>query len=88
MGIIPHEGYNQYTLENHSTADLYYDATTQTLGCASPTTSTVLYFTMQLRCIFIHPRVYEISRVHGFVLAVFPLKYGFIIVQRYLSCIF
>ena len=23
---IPHEGYNTYTLENHSTADLYYDA--------------------------------------------------------------
>ena len=64
--IIPHEGYNPHTLENHSTADLclYYDATTQTLGSIFPTTSTVL--SMQLECISIHPRVYEISRVHGF----------------------
>ena len=23
--IIPHEGYNPYTLESHSTADLYHD---------------------------------------------------------------
>ena len=38
---------------------------------------------MQLWCIFIHPRIYEISRVHAFLyLAVFPLKYGFIIVQN------
>ena len=33
------------------------------------------------RCIFIYLRVYEISRIHGFCKAVFPLKYGFIIVQ-------
>ena len=35
--IIPHEGYNPYTI-------LYYDATTQTLRSVSPTTSTVLYY--------------------------------------------
>ena len=45
------------------TADLYYDATTKTLGSVSLLQS--LYFTMQLGCIFIHPKVYEISRVHG-----------------------
>jgi hypothetical protein len=38
--IIPHEGYNPYTLENHSTADLYYDATNQTVGSVS----TILYY--------------------------------------------
>jgi hypothetical protein len=38
--IIPHEGYNPYTFENHSTADLYYDATNQTLGSIS----TILYY--------------------------------------------
>ena len=70
--IIPHEGYNPYTLENHSTADLYYDATTQTLGSVSLPQS--LYFTMQLGCIFIHPRVYEISRVHGFCTSCFSFE--------------
>ena len=70
--IIPHKGYNPYTLENHSTADLYYDATTQTLGCVSLPQS--LYFTMQLGCIFIHPRVYEISRVHGFCTSCFSFE--------------
>ena len=33
-----------------------------------------LYFTMQLRCIFIHPRVYEISRVHGFCTSCFSFE--------------
>ena len=70
--IIPHEGYNPYTLENHSTADLYYDATTQTLGSVSLPQS--LYFTMQLGCIFIYPRVYEISRVHGFCTSCFSFE--------------
>ena len=65
-------GYNPYTLENHSTADLYYDATTQTLGSVSLPQS--LYFTMQLGCIFIHPRVYEISRVHGFCTSCFSFE--------------
>ena len=32
VGISKVYGYNPYTLENHSTADLYYDATNQTLG--------------------------------------------------------
>ena len=41
-------GLYPYTLENHSTADLYYDATTQTLGSASPTTSTVLYYAAEV----------------------------------------
>ena len=61
------------------TADLYYDATNQTLGSISPPQA--LCFTMQLGCIIIHPRVYELSRVHGVVLVVFPLKCGFIMVQ-------
>ena len=65
--IIPHKGYNPYTLENHSTADLYYDATTQTLGSVSLPQS--LYFTMQLGCI-----VYEISRVHGFCTSCFSFE--------------
>ena len=55
----------QPTLANHSTADLYCDATIQTAG---------MYFHTPYR-------MYEISRVHGFVLALFPLKYGFTIVQ-------
>ena len=29
---LSHEGYNPYSLENHSTADLYYDATNHTFG--------------------------------------------------------
>ena len=66
MGIIPREGYNPYTIvENYSIADLYYDATNQTLGpwgVFSP--SQALCFTMQLGCIVIHPRGYELSRVH------------------------
>ena len=70
--IIPHEGYNPCTLENHNTADLYYDATTQTLGSVSLPQS--LYFTMQLGCT-------KFLEYMGFVLAVFPLKYGFIMVQ-------
>ena len=61
-----------YTLETSSTADLYNDATTQTLGSASPTTA--LYFAMQLGCIFIHSRVYEISRVHGFCTSCFSFE--------------
>ena len=65
-------GYNPYTLENHGTADLYYDATTQTLGSVSLPQS--LYFTMQLGCIFIHPRGYEISRVHGFCTGCFSFE--------------
>ena len=132
--IIPHKGYNPHTLENHSTADLYYDATTQTLGSVSLPQS--LYFTMQLGYIFIqqiqaplqqtgclknhlvllcklflHSCLWLIKltttvvlvlalfllqrcmnllytlgcmkflEYMGFVLAVFPLKYGFIIVQ-------
>jgi hypothetical protein len=40
------------TLENHGTADLYYDATNQTVGSVS----TILYYVA---------RVYETSRVHG-----------------------
>ena len=53
-------GYNthMYTLQNHSTADLYYDATTQT-------TNTVLYYAA---------RVYEISRVHGFCTSCFSFE--------------
>ena len=66
------ENHNPYTLENHSTADLYYDATTQTLGSVSLPQS--LYFTMQLGCIFIHPRVYEISRVPGFCTSCFSFE--------------
>ena len=67
--IIPHQG---YTLENHSIAELYYDATTQILGSVSLPQS--LYFTMQLGCSFIHPRVYEISRVHGFCTSCFSFE--------------
>ena len=36
MGIILHEGYNPYTLENHSTANLYYEATAQILESVPP----------------------------------------------------
>ena len=39
-GIIPHQGHNPYTLDNHSIADLYYDAANQTLG----EFSTMLYY--------------------------------------------
>ena len=63
--------YNPYTLENHSTADLYYDATNQALGSVFPTT---LCFSMQLGCIVIHPRVYELSRVHGFCTSSFSFE--------------
>ena len=49
----------------HSTADLYYDATTQTLGGVTPATSTILCYETGVYFI-IHPRVYEISRVHVF----------------------
>ena len=41
---------------------------------------------MQLGLYFIHPRVYENSRYMGFVLAVFPLKCGYIIVQSGKMC--
>ena len=81
--IIPHKGYNPYTLENHSTADLYYDATTQTWGvfpCLNHYT---------LLCswgVFSYTLGYmRFPEYMGFVLAVFPLKYGFIIVQRKLT---
>ena len=69
--IVTHEGYNPYTLENHSTVDLYYDATNQTL---EPPQTLLLIFTMQLGCIFIHPRVYETSRVHGFCTSSFSFE--------------
>ena len=73
---MPHSGYNPCTLENHSTADLYYDATTlrwpRHSGVFSPPQA--LYFTMQLGCIYIHPKVCENSRVHGLVLAVYPFE--------------
>ena len=51
MGIVPlyhRKGTTMhiYTLENHSTADLYYDVATQTLGSVS--LSQALYFIMQL----------------------------------------
>ena len=42
--IIPHKA---YTLENHSTADLYYDATNQTLGSAFPA---LLYYAAGVYC--------------------------------------
>ena len=87
-GLYKVYGYNPYTLENHSTADLYYDATTQTLGSVSLPQS--LYFTMQLGCIFIHPSLgcMRFLEYMGFVLAVFPLKYGFIIVQYCIHTIY
>ena len=70
--------YNPYTLENystenHSTADLYYDATS-----VFPTTSTTLFLTQlgyALECMSF------LLEYMGFVLVVFPLKCGFIIVQ-------
>ena len=81
--IIPHEGYNPYTLENHSTADLYYDATTQTRGvfpCVSHYTLLCSrgVFSYTLGCM-------RFLEYMGFVLAIFPLKYGFIIVQELLA---
>ena len=64
----------------NSTADLYYDATTQT-------TNTVFYYVTRVY-IFIHPFIHPVGCMGlledmGFVLAVFPfkLKYGFSIVQ-------
>ena len=67
---------NLYTLENHSTADLYCDATNQILGSVFPTTSTMLYHKHHalLGCM-------SFLEYMGFVLVVFPLKCGFIIVQ-------
>ena len=64
--IIPHKKYNPYSFENHSTADLYYDATNQTLYIGSVF---LITGTMQLGCIFTHSRVYETSSVY---IAVFP----------------
>ena len=61
--IIPRKGYNQHTLENHSTTDLCYDATNQTVESVSLPQAPC--FTVQLGCIVIHPRVYALSRVHG-----------------------
>ena len=65
MGIVPREGYNPYALENHSTADLYYDATNQTVGSVFPTTSTMLFYAAG---------VYELSRVHGFCTSSFSFE--------------
>ena len=67
---MAYKGYNPYTLENHSTADLYYDATNQTLSYNKHYTS--LY---AARCIFefIHPRVYETFRVHRFCTSCFEV---------------
>ena len=48
--------FSKVTLEKHSTADLYYDAVSQTLGSVFPTTSTMLFYAAG---------VYELSRVHG-----------------------
>ena len=48
MVIVPCEGYNPYTLENHSTAE--YDATNKTLGSVFPTTSTVLFYAAGVYC--------------------------------------
>ena len=58
----------------NSTADLYYDAKKQTVGSVFPTTSTI---TMQLGCM-------SFLEYMGFVLVVFPLKCGSIIVQSYI----
>jgi hypothetical protein len=77
--IIPHKGYNPYTLENHSTADLYYDATNQTVGSVS----TILYYAARVYAL-IHPSM-RLLEYMGFVLVVFPLKCGFIIVQSVLE---
>ena len=58
------EGYNPLTLENHITADLYYDATYQTLGSVFPTTSNVqldsefaiIIFSLYLELAQAHPK--------------------------------
>ena len=61
------------------------NSTNQTLGSVFPTTSTYALLYMQLGCMVIHPRVHELSRVHGpgvvLSLVVCPLKCGSIIVQ-------
>ena len=81
--IIPREGYNPYILENHSTADLYYDATNQTLGSVFPTKHYALLcswgvLSYTLECM-------SFLEYMGFVLVVFPLKCGFIITKMYIS---
>ena len=38
------QGTTHTSIENHSTADLYYDATNQILGSVFPTTSIMLYY--------------------------------------------
>ena len=59
--IIPREGYNTHTLENHSTADLYYDATNQTLhGKCFPHHPYAFYYNIilyaaRVSLIVIHP---------------------------------
>ena len=75
---IPHEGYNPYTLENHSTSDLCYDAT---IGECFPyhkhyTAKGVLSYT--LVCM-------SFLEYAGFVLVLFPLKHDLIIAQIYIS---
>ena len=70
-------GYSPYTLENHSTADLYYDATNQTLGSIFPTTSTMLYYAAVVYTLV----CMSFLEYMGFVLVVLPLTCGFIIVQ-------
>jgi hypothetical protein len=59
---------------------LYYDATNQTVGSVS----TILYYAARVYAL-VHPRVYEAFRVY--VLVVFPLKCGFIIVQVCMCCV-
>ena len=74
--MVYHEEYNPYT---HSTADLYY-TTNQTLGGVFPTTTTMLFYAAGVYC---HtPQVcMSFLEYIGFVLVVYPLKCGFIIVQ-------
>ena len=68
-----------YQSAKHCTADLYCDATNQTLGSVSlPQT---LCFTMQLGPVLSHTLgCVSFLEYMGFVLVVFPLKCGFIIV--------
>ena len=80
-GIMEFQGRNPYTLRNYSIADshLYNDATNQTLGDCFPYHKHYVFYAAEEY----YPRMYELSRVHEFVLVVFPLKCGFIIVQVY-----
>ena len=77
MGIIPHEGYTHTRTHEKTIVQLTCTMMPQLRHWGVLPPPQALYYAAE---------VYEISRVHGFVLAVFPLKYGFIIVQRY--CIF